>query len=174
MHLVTSTLLLPSILGTLTPTSAASFLETYLTFSLVLYVARGRPPVSIADFYAAAPADVVAPGTHPHPVSKTLPPVKAPNSWFHILQTTLVHPNEHLCKLQRGLVHGASLYGNTPAVTFEDTDSGEAAGANVKGVDVLDGSVFVRVAGLSANRLGWMREGQEERTWDNGGFFKDL
>ena len=36
MHLVTSGLLVPSIVGVLTPATAAKFLETYFTFSLVL------------------------------------------------------------------------------------------------------------------------------------------
>ena len=166
MHLVTSALLLPSVLGTFTPTSAALLLRTYFSFSLVLYVARGHPPLPISEFYAATSPDVSAPGSHAHPVDKTLPPACAPNPWLHIVQTTLVHPNEHLCKLQRALAHFAALYGGAAPGAFAHTAE------NLQGPDKLDGTLFVRAAGLTADRHGWMREGQEERGWDNGGFFK--
>lgn len=162
MHGVTSALMMSSLLGSLSAASASQLLRVYFTFSLVLYIARGRPALPISDFYAATIPNPSAPGTHPHPADNTLPPAGAPNSWLHIIQTTLVHPNEHLCKLQRSLAHFASLYGGAPAGHFAGI--GEELGA-------LDGTLFVRAAGLTANRLGWMREGQEDRGWDNKGFF---
>lgn len=33
---------------------------------------------------------------------------------------------------------------------------------------MLDGSIFVRVGGLTADALGWVREGQERGTWNAG------
>jgi len=41
------------------------------------------------------------------------------------------------------------------------------------GMEKLDGTLFVRAAVLSANRLGWMREGQPMRGFDFNGFFKE-
>jgi hypothetical protein len=32
----------------------------------------------------------------------------------------------------------------------------------------------VRVAKLTADRLGWMREGQEKREWDYAGYFEKV
>lgn len=166
MHLVTSSLLTSSVIGALTPSSASLFLRTYFTFSLVLYVARGRPSLPIADFYKAATASPSGPGPRPQPVDKALPPAEAPNPWLHVIESTLVHPNEHLCKLQRAVAHFAALYGGTPAGRFADV-----AKDGLTGAEVLDGTLFIRAAGLTADRLGWMREGEEERGWDNGGFF---
>ena len=37
----------------------------------------------------------------------------------------------------------------------------------------LDGSLFVRVAGLSMDRMGWMREGEEMQEWDFDAFYHD-
>ena len=167
MHLVTSSLMTVSLLNTLSPASASLLLRTYFIFSLVLYVARGRPPLPIADFYVATTATPTPPAlSSPKPADETLPPSETPNPWLPILQTTLVHPNEHLCKAQRALYHYAETLGGTPAGHFASTVEG------LDDVDNLDGSLFIRIAGLTANRLGWMREGQAKRTWDNGGFFE--
>ncbi|OCH85392.1 hypothetical protein OBBRIDRAFT_838996 [Obba rivulosa] len=92
----------------------------------------------------------------------------SPNPWLPILQSTLVHPDDHLCKLQRALVHFASLYGARPAGHFAPFAN---AAAPLEGAEVLDGSLFIRVAGLTAARVGWMREGQEDMGWDRHGFF---
>lgn len=103
-----------------------------------------------------------------------------PNPWLPLVQTTLVHPNEHLCKTQRALWHFAEWYGGAGRGAFAalahvaSDDAGAAGGAEGGGLDgaeVLDGTLFVRAAGLSADRLGWMREGEAQRGWDADGFF---
>jgi len=40
------------------------------------------------------------------------------------------------------------------------------------GFGKLDGTLFLRVAMLTAHRLGWMREGESEQGWDTEGFFE--
>jgi hypothetical protein len=86
-----------------------------------------------------------------------------PNPWLSIIQNTLVHPDDHIPKMQRALAHYASLYGNRPAGFF--------AGTELAGADKLDGSLFLRVAGLTAKRLGRMRDGEEPTPfWDMHGF----
>ncbi|THG97402.1 hypothetical protein EW026_g4588 [Hermanssonia centrifuga] len=166
MHLVTSGLLVPSLLETLSPNTAVLLLRTYFTVALVLYVARGRPALPILDFYKSTTSMPTAPGMDPSPAPKTLPPATAPNPWLHILQTTLVHPDEHLCKAQRALAHSAELYGGAPAGRFAH------ASKDLEGAELLDGTLFVRAASLTADRLGWMREGEEQRSWDHIGFFR--
>ena len=156
-----------SLLNTLSLNSASLLLRTYFIFTLVLYVARGRPPLPVADFYKATTAMPTPPSSSKlEPAPNTLPPSETPNPWLAILQTTLVHPNEHLCKCQRALYHYAENFGNTPVGHFTDRVK------DLDGAEVLDGSLFIRIAGLTANRLGWMREGQKQRSWDNGGFFE--
>ncbi|CAL1702716.1 unnamed protein product [Somion occarium] len=172
----------------LKPSSAVLLLRTYFVTSLALYIARGRPALPIAEFYQATNAVPVPPGVHPTPCGVTYKEQPAsdhdltsqdkawadatkiitPNPWLPIIQTTLVHPNEHLCKLQRSLAHFASEFGQTAPGTF----SFLVGPSGLDGADVLDGTLFIRAAGLTANRLGWMREGQNERGWDMTGFFQ--
>ena len=49
--------------------------------------------------------------------------------------------------------------------------AGDFAGVGLEGAEVLDGTLFIRVAGLTADRMGWMKEGQETQFWDRMGFF---
>ena len=51
------------------------------------------------------------------------------------------------------------------------TAGAHGAEGGLDGAEYLDGTLFVRAAGITANRLGWMREGQEQRGWDFNGFF---
>jgi hypothetical protein len=173
MHLVTSSLLLPSLLNTLTPSSAALLLRTYFAFSIMIYVGRGRPALPISDFYKATAA---LPSGGPSPplasAADTLPPQSNPNPWAQIVQTTLVHPNEHLCKIQRALLHFAEVYGGAAPGAFAEASKDPQSA--VVGAEQLDGTLFVRVAKLTADRLGWMREGQEKREWDYAGYFEKV
>jgi hypothetical protein len=176
MHLVTSAIFIPSLLNTLSPRSAAIILKTYFTIALVLYIARGRPALPVAEFYANTSARPQPPSVSSnwHPAKDTLTPNRTtPNPWLAIIQTTLVHPDEHLCKLQRALWHFADVYGGARQGSFAEMDVQSSGNASGIGLKELDGTLFIRAAGLTANRLGWMREGQEKRGWDNGGFFGD-
>lgn len=162
MHLVTSSLLIPSLLDLLSPPSAYALLRSYFTISLIAYISRGRAPVPMSEFYAVTTR--LPEGHCPAPAftTGTLPPQNNPNPWNSILQTTLVHPDDHLCKTQRALSHFAQLYGGTARGTFSK-----------EGFEDLDGTVFLRVAGLTAGRLRWMREGQQQGEWDRLGFFNE-
>ncbi|EMD35787.1 hypothetical protein CERSUDRAFT_115740 [Gelatoporia subvermispora B] len=173
MHLVTSSIFLPSLVAYLSPESTFLLLRTYLTVSLTWWVARGRPALPIKEFFTNTTAMPRQPGEpHNTPAQKALTPAEpAPNPWLPIIQTTLVHPGEHLCKLQRALAHFAVLYGARPKGHFSSfAEAGDPA-ARLEGVEELDGSLFVRAAGLTADRMGWMREGQEEGEWDRVGFW---
>lgn len=61
-------------------------------------------------------------------------------------------------------MHWASLFGNRPSGEWVGTGGAKS----LEGIELLDGSIFIRVAGLTADALGWMREGQEQRMWDFG------
>ena len=80
------------------------------------------------------------------------------------MQTTLLHSDNHLAKIQRALAHFDSLYGTTSPGRFKDLEG-------LDGAEVLDGSIFIRVAVLTQDRLGWVREGEEKKGWDFSGFF---
>lgn len=182
MHLVTSALFVPSLTSYLPPASAAFFLRTYFLTSLVIYIMRGRPDLPLAEFFANTPTLLSPPGSHPTPSTDVcnrpidLPAqrdnwlaakgheILFPNPWLPIMQSTLVHPDDHLCKINRALWHFGSVFGTTPAGTFAHLkgDLGDA--------EVLDGSLFVRAAILTMNRLGWVREGEAQKFWDHPGF----
>ncbi|KAI0085244.1 hypothetical protein BDY19DRAFT_1050723 [Irpex rosettiformis] len=169
MHLVTSTLFIPSYVNVLSTRSAVLLLRTHFAFSLALYVARGRPPFPIAEFYKETDALPSGPEAPPKFAKGTLPPQATPNPWNRIVQTTLVHPDEHLCKLQRALLHFAEQFGGTAPGAFAAATEGLKPA--LAGIEALDGTLFLRVAKLTAGRLGWMREGQDNRDWDLSGFF---
>jgi len=185
MHLVTSAIFLSNYVAVLKKASSKkTFLLSYVSLSLGWWVSQGRPSLSITKFYEATggfnpddAAQSAIPGPQPTPVEKALKfggkPCLVPNAWYPILQTTLTHPNEHLCKLQRSLAHADSLYGTRAAGHFShlkglpEFDVGTAAGKpGLEGIEKLDGSLFLRVSRLTADRLAWMREGQEEHQWD--------
>lgn len=73
----------------------------------------------------------------------------------------LDHSDEHLVKTLRALQHYAQIYGARPAGTF--------VGTGLDGVEILDGTLFVRVAGNAMNAIGWVREGDARGAYDFGG-----
>ncbi|KAG9312564.1 hypothetical protein JVU11DRAFT_6960 [Chiua virens] len=188
MHLVTSSIFLPSLLAYVDKFSSRRLLlMTYFTASLSIYVARGRPQLDIRSFFKNTESLLhKVPGPTTEPAWNTLPNptsdlVHTPNAWYPMIQTTIVHPNEHLCKTQRALAHHSSLYGNrergwcaqprgrTGVTTAQVVREKEAEDKVC--LQELDGTLFVRVARLTQNKLGWMREGEMAGDWDNKGFF---
>lgn len=193
MHLVTSTLFLPSLVTSLyqNPRAQALLLRSYFSVSLARYLARGRPTLDIARFYSdtsgllPSNGQDVIPGPQPSPFKHTLPDqtspeARTPNPWLSIIQITLVHPNEHLCKIQRALAHFAALYGMRGQGWFAACKQASVPTDHSKHEDVehnlglgeLDGTLFLRVAMLTANTLGWMREGEGEVGWNYEGFYE--
>ena len=172
MHLVTSSLMLSSMINSVSLSSASLLLQTYFVVSVTLYVSRGSPPIPISSFYKSTSPTPLPPSSSLTftPLPKTLATWEAPNPWLPIVQTTLVHPNEHLCKIQRALLHFAQIYGGAAPGSFAHLPE-------LEGAEVLDGTLFVRAAGLTADRVGWMREGQVNKAdgfmvWDFAGFYR--
>ncbi|KAI0822157.1 hypothetical protein BC628DRAFT_1340970 [Trametes gibbosa] len=166
MHLVTSSLFLPSFVAYLSPRSSVLLLRGYFAISIAWFVSQGRCALPIREFYektTAMPAPPQTAGAQAAPTKGTLiPDVVAPNPWLPIVQTTIAHPGEHVCKVQRALAHNATAYATRGAGSF--------AGTGLEGAELLDATLFVRAAGLTADRMGWMKEGQAEGGWDRAGF----
>ncbi|KAJ6467100.1 hypothetical protein C8R47DRAFT_33770 [Mycena vitilis] len=162
MHLVTSSITLPSYMAVLSnPSSKSLLLRAYFSRSLTYWISRGRPPLDVRSFFSTSvvptiPGNATSPyiSAFPGPAS---PGALTPNPWLQIVQSALVHPDDHLCKLQRALAHYASLYGDVPAGTFKGTE--------LDGSELVDGSLFVRSAGLTMERMGRVREGEKDRFW---------
>lgn len=153
MHLVTSSLFLSSIAANLNPASQQLLLRTYFAICLVWWIARGRPSFDIGGFFAEADTAYPVPSgplQPPHP--KSLPSASSfkattPNPWFPIVQASLTLPDDHLPKLQRALAHYGALYGARAA------GLPDFAGTELPDADKLDGSLFIRVAGLTNKRV---------------------
>ena len=168
MHFVTSSFFLSSIFSLLTRKSQELLLRGYFATCLVWYIGHGRAELDIARFFTnTATLHPTPPGPKPTPhkdvsPSPTSPFALTPNPWLAIMQSTLTHPDDHLPKLQRALAEYSSHFGSTPAGYF--------AGTELKDAELIDGTLFVRVAGLTCERLGWVREGEAPLEWDTKGF----
>ncbi|KAI0312661.1 hypothetical protein OF83DRAFT_1086870 [Amylostereum chailletii] len=147
----------------------------YLAVTATWYISQGRVHLPIAEFYAATEKYVHGP----------LPPVQseqkgqfftpgvpyaAPGSaWARIWTNVIVHPNEHLIKLVRALGAMEREYGREGKGSL--AGPGGVGKKTLEGSEKLDGTLFVRVAGLTMERLGWAAEGQKLTQWDRDGYF---
>ncbi|KAA1470822.1 hypothetical protein DENSPDRAFT_818604 [Dentipellis sp. KUC8613] len=190
MHLVTSSHFLPTFA---LPRSASNpagadpalalasrllLVRTYFAMSVGWYVAGGRPAAPIADFYASTGSEALAPVPPPSKLENGAPQkgemtihtfksalAAGGSPWPRVVQNTLVHPNEHLCKVQRALAFFSVKYGGRAAGDFK--------GAALPGAEKLDSSLFARVAGLTMERLGLANEGGKLDRFDFTGFYDD-
>ena len=160
MHLVTSSLFLPSLVAYLSPRSQALLLRAYLSTVLTWWVGRGRPALNIKSFMTSTPTQPAVPARDGETKTST---EGHDNPFLPILQSAILHPNDHLPKIQRSFSHFSALYGRRPTGFFKDTE--------LEGAELLDGSLFVRAAVLTMDYVGWVREGQQARMWHLGGFF---
>ena len=175
MHLVTSLIFLPSLLTSLQPPSQA-LLRYYFAACLAAFIRRGRPNLNIKAFYESEETVYPIPGgTLPTPHENSLPlpsadpnRIKAitPNPWLPIIETSLSHPSEHLVKLQRALG-----YINTACNGNNHGGRASWVPPELDDAELLDGTLFIRVAGLTAKKMGRVREGEANRGWDFTGYF---
>ena len=154
MHVVTSSLFLPAYRAYISPASFTVLLRVFLRTTLTWYVSRGRAPLNIREFYAKT-----NPAPQPKPEDKLSVPADA-NPWLPIIQQSLAHNDDHLPKTQRALAHFATVYGDRVAGTFSGLD----------GAELVEGSLFARVAELTAN----VADTTTTQLWHFGGFFETM
>ncbi|KAI0262048.1 hypothetical protein BC834DRAFT_892786 [Gloeopeniophorella convolvens] len=176
-HLVTSslflfTLILPAESNPYPVTSLTSrltLLKTYFATCIGWQIAQGRRELPLQEFYAATREQLTAPPAKPAPAGTkdTGKPLSARGgAWERIISNTIAHPDQHLPKATRALAIFAARWGLRPAGYFA---GGSRDG--LEGREILDGTLFVRVAGLTLDRLGWAHEaGKEVIDWDRDGF----
>lgn len=162
MHLVTSAVTLYSFIATLTnPQSKSLLLRGYLTRCLAFWIAGGRVQLPARSFFRA-PILTDFPGPKPQPSTSAFPEQNSPlaitpNVWLQIIQSALIHPDDHLAKTQRTLAHFSSMYGGIAAGEYRDTE--------LEGSELVDGTLFVRTAALTMEWMGRIREGEPARFW---------
>ena len=128
---------------------------------------RGRPRIDpeLIMSYTATPRPPVA------PVKPDSSAVGDPTNedyvdpWPAIVLSAQYAPDAHTPKAIRALCYGARNYGTTPA--------GGSVGAfkpngieTHAGVGKMDGTIFIRAAGVVMDTLGWVNYGQKEGNWD--------
>ncbi|KAK4054953.1 hypothetical protein OIO90_003294 [Microbotryomycetes sp. JL221] len=79
------------------------------------------------------------------------------NAWPRILASAADHPDDHLCKVVRSLAFAAMHFGHSPEGMFQSA---------LPGTDVMDGTIFVRTAGIVMRTMGWCHEGESKGKWD--------
>ncbi|KAH9933111.1 uncharacterized protein BXZ73DRAFT_89778 [Epithele typhae] len=140
MHFLNASLFVPSLLAAIPSTqSKAALLRALVPALLVTLLIRGRPRIdaTLAMSYHAVPR----------------PPPVAANG---------VNPPKPAVRV---LYYGAQRYGRTPpggVIGAFDTNGRETH----PGMAKLDGSLFVRAAGVVMDTLGWVTHGQKTGSWD--------
>ncbi|KAI9447320.1 hypothetical protein F5148DRAFT_1292298 [Russula earlei] len=173
-HLVTSavfllTLVLPSEHSPSPPVPLANrltLLKAYLATCAGWYISRGNAAIPIKEFYYATHDRLTAPPAASAPPSAERKPLGAPGGpWQRIIVNAVAHPDEHLAKAVRSLSTLAIRWGGRPAGYY----SGGGVGG-LEGREVLEGTLFVRAASLTLDRLGWAHEsGKGLSDWDHDG-----
>lgn len=170
MHLLTSSLFLPSLLGaTKSVDNKISLLRLYVAEVLMIMLLRGRPRIDVTLMMSYTEVPQPPSNDHtPTPDGSALGDPRVPtntNPWPAIIASVIHAPDAHTVKSIRTLYYAAQKYGETPP--------GGAIGAfNKDGTEViahageLDGTIFVRAAGVVMNALGWVSHGQKEGNWD--------
>lgn len=178
MHLVTSSIFFPSIFKVLRrPEDKANLLRGFVVNMALLTILRGRPLIKpeLLMSYSETPRPPVRVSTTPDPTCLGDPANDADyHPWPDIIAAALPFPDAHLPKTLRTLVYAAQQYG--------DAAPGNAIGAFVAGrpsdqlvethtgTAQMDGTIFVRAAGMMMDYMGWATYGQKPRTdWDRSG-----
>ena len=134
MHFITATTFLTSLIPLLSPCSQVVLLRSSFGMMLLWWIALGRPKLHVSEFFQE---------------SISYPPTATPstntNPWLGVIQQALVHPDDHLPKLVRSLLHFADLYGSTSPGTFKNT--------GLEGVENIDGTLFLKAVLLTLKRL---------------------
>jgi hypothetical protein len=182
-HLVTSAIFLPKLVLNEDGSSSVSglsfasrllLLQTYLAVAAAWYIMRGNDhALPIGDFYAATDTQLFAPS---RAGSANTGWTQAPGSaWPRVFQSAVRFQDEHMPKIARALGNFAVRWGTRApgyfAVTGEEEKARMGAGLApaLEGIERLDGTLFVRVAGLTFDRLGWVDEGETAGRWDLDG-----
>jgi hypothetical protein len=176
MHALNATLFLPSLLKILPSSSSkVKLLKAFLPVMMMYVLARGRPriDVGLVMSYTAVPRPPGQPSAPPTPNARTVGNANETyNPWLNIPASVIHAPDAHAVKAIRVLYYAAQHYGHKTAHDLAGCvimiDEGRREDT-LPGISELDGTLFVRAAGVVMNTLGWVAYGDEPGAWDFSG-----
>ncbi|KAF9003377.1 hypothetical protein BDQ17DRAFT_1480126 [Cyathus striatus] len=163
MHLATSSIFIPTYFRVFRePSTRAMLLRAYVPVMIVFILARGRPridpelvmtytdkprpPRSDNDIHLLHESAVGSPGFNANY-----------NPWPEMIQASLYYPDAHFLKVMRTLVYATQQYGDVATGRVLETHHGSSK---------LNGTLFVRAAGVLLDTMGWVTFGQKAKDWD--------
>lgn len=162
MHILNSTIFLPRLVALLDENDRQILLNALFATTLLLVLIRRRPRIDPA--LAMTFTNMPKPPGFVQQASKDALAPYAKNPWFDILADVIHAPDCHTKKCIRALYHASLRYGLTErgrvrgAFTVGDEETHA-------GIATLDGTLFVRTAGIVMNMLGWVTHGQNGGGW---------
>nr|GAT48366.1 predicted protein [Mycena chlorophos] len=162
MHLVTSSICLPSIMRVLTTVEAKNtVLQGYARVAAMWLILRGRPRID-AELIMRFPEVPTPPGPTSlgaDSLGFKSKDIAVANPWLAVIQNGLHHRDAHVVKTVRSLYYGANI--------LPTLSSGKFGLEHIKGGDKLDGSLWIRAAGVVSKEMGWVAFGEKAaEDWD--------
>ncbi|KAJ7134310.1 hypothetical protein C8R44DRAFT_662681 [Mycena epipterygia] len=171
MHYLTGAIFLPTVLKVLDTTAAkAQLLHSYVRVAALILMLRGRPRINIplVMSYPMFPQPPRVTATANASTFGKPDDADGSNPWLAVVKNALHHPEPHVAKATRTLYYAAQRYGHTSAGAF--SGSFDASGAEThSGSAGLDGTVFIRAAGVMSQAMGWVIAGEDGADWDRSG-----
>jgi hypothetical protein len=173
MHGLTSVIFIRPLFQNLVknPESQVRMIRSWLVSLVIECILRGRPQIDcdVLMGYPDKPLppnyDAIVPKADASSINPSSGPQDAINHWTLIIQSALRAPDVHVTKSIRALLYGAIHYGIK--------GPGELPGAKdsnghevFPGIGKVDGSIFLRAAGVIMDTLGWVDWGQPAGLWD--------
>ena len=175
MHLLTSSLFLRPMCAVLKKAEhKAALLRAYVPTLLLITLTRGRPRIdpellmSYTDVPRPPSSDKAK--IQPGPTSTGNPEDDADyHPWPALVEGVQYHSDSHVLKSMRTLIFAAQHFGDKGpgeiVGTFRSGADGEKEETHT-GISKVDGTIFVRAAGIMMDNLGWLGRGQKEGEWD--------
>ncbi|KAF9471170.1 hypothetical protein BDN70DRAFT_888414 [Pholiota conissans] len=177
MHILTSSLFIRPLCAVIKrQEDKAALLRAYVADMVLTVLMRGRAKID-ADLimsYNPVPRPPLS-NPYPQPSTKAL---GGPNNdeeynpWPALIEGVRYNSDSHVLKTMRSLVFAAQHLGDTqPGGVIGAFRSGSdgAKTETLAGIGKIDGTIFVRSAGVLMQTLGWSGYGQTEVFWDFGG-----
>lgn len=168
MHILNVSIFVPSFLKVIPTTeSKVKLVRSLLPVILMYTILRGRPRID-ADLmmsYTASPSPPIALAKPDASALGDATNAEYVDPWPAIVSSVQYAPDAHTVKAIRALYFAAKQYGTTPAGSVIGAFREDGTETHA-GVSKVDGTIFVRAAGVVMDTLGWVNYGQKVGSWD--------